>query len=86
MINHIWVVCSGWEGMQWWVLVSFDFSCVFPTLRAVVILSVDATDALMASEISNVVGMKAVPQTQRPQAMGESLHSALHCVRTASYF
>ena len=31
--------------------------------RAVVILSVDATHLLMASEISGVVGMKAVPQT-----------------------
>ena len=31
--------------------------------RAVVILSVDATHLLMASEESDVVGMKAVPQT-----------------------
>ena len=38
--------------------------------RAVVILSVDVTHLLMASEISDVVGMKAVPQTpQGPQAM-----------------
>ena len=38
--------------------------------RAVVILSVDATHLLMASEISDVVGMKAVPQTpQGPRAM-----------------
>ena len=31
--------------------------------RAVVILSVDTTHLLMASEVSDVVGMKAVPQT-----------------------
>ena len=38
--------------------------------RAVVILSVDATHLLMASEDSDVVGMKAVPQTpQGPRAM-----------------
>ena len=38
--------------------------------RAVVILNVDATHLLMASEISDVVGMKAVPQTpQGPRAM-----------------
>ena len=38
--------------------------------RAVVILSVDATHLLMASEVSVVVGMKAVPQTpQGPRAM-----------------
>ena len=38
--------------------------------RAVVILSPDATHLLMASEISDVVGMKAVPQTpQGPRAM-----------------
>jgi hypothetical protein len=38
--------------------------------RAVVILSVDATHLLMASEVSDVVGMKAVPQTpQGPRAM-----------------
>ena len=38
--------------------------------RAVVILSVDATHLLMASEISDVVGMKAVPQIpQGPRAM-----------------
>ena len=38
--------------------------------RAVVILSVDATHLLMASEISDVVGMKAVPQNpQGPRAM-----------------
>ena len=38
--------------------------------RAVVILSVDATHLLMASEVSDVVGMKAVPQTpQSPRAM-----------------
>ena len=36
--------------------------------RAVVILSVDATHLLMASEVSDVVGMKAVPQT--PQVRG----------------
>ena len=35
--------------------------------RALVILSVDATHLLMASEISDVVGMKAVPQT--PQGL-----------------
>ena len=34
------------------------------------ILSVDATHLLMASEVSDVVGMKAVPQTpQGPRAM-----------------
>ena len=34
------------------------------------ILSVDATHLLMASEISDVVGMKAIPQTpQGPRAM-----------------
>ena len=39
--------------------------------RAVVILSVDAAHLLMASEISDVVGMKAVPQTpQGPRAVG----------------
>ena len=38
--------------------------------RAVVILSVDATHLLMAREISDVVGMKVVPQTpQGPRAM-----------------
>ena len=38
--------------------------------RAVVILSVDTTHLLMASEVSDVVGMKAVPQTpQGPRAM-----------------
>ena len=38
--------------------------------RAVVILSVDATHLLTASEISDVVGLKAVPQTpQGPRAM-----------------
>ena len=38
--------------------------------RAVVILSVDTTHLLMASDISDVVGMKAVPQTpQGPRAM-----------------
>ena len=38
--------------------------------RAVVILSMDATHLLMAREISDVVGMKAVPQTpQGPRAM-----------------
>ena len=38
--------------------------------RAVVIPSVDATHLLMASEISDVVGMKAVPQTpQGPLCM-----------------
>ena len=38
--------------------------------RAVVILSVVATHSLMASEVSDVVGMKAVPQTpQGPPAM-----------------
>ena len=38
--------------------------------RAVVILSVDATHLLMASEVSDVVGMKVVPQTpQGPRAM-----------------
>ena len=38
--------------------------------RAVVILSVDATHLLMASEVSDVVGTKAVPQTpQGPRAM-----------------
>ena len=31
--------------------------------RGVVILSVDATHLLMASEVSDVLGMKAVPQT-----------------------
>ena len=37
---------------------------------AVVIQSVDATHLLMASEISDMVGMKAVPQTpQGPRAM-----------------
>ena len=37
--------------------------------RAVVILSVDATHLLMASEVSDVVGMKAVPQSpQGPRA------------------
>ena len=34
------------------------------------ILSVDATHLLMASEVSDVVGMKAVPQNpQGPRAM-----------------
>ena len=38
--------------------------------RAVVILSMDATHLLMASETSGVVQMKAVPQTpQGPRAM-----------------
>ena len=38
--------------------------------RAVVILSVDAPHLLMASEVGDVVGMKAVPQTpQGPRAM-----------------
>ena len=38
--------------------------------RSVVILSVDATHLLMASENTDVVGMKAVPQTpQSPRAM-----------------
>ena len=38
--------------------------------RAVVILSIDTTHLLMASEDSDVVGMKAVPQTrQGPRAM-----------------
>ena len=38
--------------------------------RAVVIPSVDAIHLLMASEVSDVVGMKAVPQTpQSPRAM-----------------
>ena len=38
--------------------------------KAVVILSVDAAHLLMASEISDVVGMKALPQTPpRPRAM-----------------
>ena len=38
--------------------------------RAAVILSVDATHLLMASKDSDVVGMKAVPQTpQGPRAM-----------------
>ena len=38
--------------------------------RAVVILSVDATHLLMASEVSDVVGMKAIPQSaQGPQGM-----------------
>ena len=38
--------------------------------RALVILSVDATHFLMASENSDGVGMKAVPQTpQSPRAM-----------------
>ena len=38
--------------------------------RAAVILSVDATHLLMASEVSDVVGMKAVPQTpQGPRAV-----------------
>ena len=38
--------------------------------RVGVILSVDATHLLMASEVSDVVGMKAVPQTpQGPRAM-----------------
>ena len=38
--------------------------------RAVVTLSVDATHLLMASEVSDVVGMKAVPQNpQCPRAM-----------------
>ena len=38
--------------------------------RAAVILSVDATHLLMASEVSNVVGMKAVAQTsQSPRPM-----------------
>ena len=38
--------------------------------RAVVILSVDATQLLMANKVSDVVGMKAVPQTpQCPRAM-----------------
>ena len=41
--------------------------------RAVVSLSADATHLLMASEISDVVGMKAVPQTpQRPRCMATS--------------
>ena len=35
--------------------------------RAVVILSVDVTHLLMASEVTDVVGMKAVPQT--PQGL-----------------
>ena len=38
--------------------------------RALVILSMDATHLLMASEDSDVVGMKAVPQTpQGPRAL-----------------
>ena len=38
--------------------------------RAVVIVSVDATHLLMASKDSDVVGMKAVPQTpQGPQGL-----------------
>ena len=38
--------------------------------RAVVILSADATHLLMASEVSDVLGMKAVPQSpQGPRAM-----------------
>ena len=38
--------------------------------RAVLILSVDTTHLLMASEIRDVVRMKAVPQTsQGPRAM-----------------
>ena len=38
--------------------------------RAVVILSVDATRLLMASEVSDGVGLKAAPQTpQGPRAM-----------------
>ena len=38
--------------------------------RAVVILSVESTHLLMASEVSDVVGMKTVPQTpQGPRAM-----------------
>ena len=32
MINHIWAVRSGWEGMRSGVLVSFDFSNAIPTL------------------------------------------------------
>ena len=43
--------------------------------RAVVILSVDATHLLMASEVSDVVGMKAVPQT--PQGLSIGRHSKL---------
>ena len=38
--------------------------------RVVVILSVEATHLLMASEVSDVMGMKAVRQTpQGPQSM-----------------
>ena len=38
--------------------------------RVVVILSMDATQLLMASEDSDVVGMKAVPQTpQGPRGL-----------------
>ena len=38
--------------------------------RAVVILSVDVTHLLMASKVSDVVGMEAVPQIpQGPRAM-----------------
>ena len=38
--------------------------------RAVVILSVDTTHLLMASEVSDAVGMKPIPQThQGPRAM-----------------
>ena len=48
--------------------------------RARVIRSVGATHLLMASEVSDVVRMKAVPQTpQGPRAMAK----CLHCVRTA---
>ena len=42
--------------------------------RAVVILSVDATHLLMASEVSDVVGMKAVPQTPQRSAGYVWLH------------
>ena len=55
--------------------------------RAVVILSVDATHLLMASEISDVVGMKAVPQTQGPRAMyGGMFARRVPCARPARYF
>ena len=38
--------------------------------KAVVILSVDARHLLMASKVTDVVGMKAVPQTPpQPRAM-----------------
>ena len=43
--------------------------------RAVVILSVDATHLLMASEISDVVGMKAVPQTPQGPLPSRGPHS-----------